>query len=204
MIVPPTLRRASPADFEEIVEVFLSCWRGSYSGVLPSHVLQGMTEERARGLWERALSTQDGEEQVTVATNAVTGTVRGVVRHGLKYPGHGIIWSLYVDPASQGCGVGSRLLRGAETSLTEAGAESASLWVFADNAASIAFYAHHGWLPGSEAPARSREFGERMYRLSKSFPDGRPGDTPTIKARSDGCRADQAEAATATAAGACP
>ncbi|WP_354191320.1 GNAT family N-acetyltransferase [Arthrobacter sp. UYCu712] len=162
-----------------------------------------MTEERARALWERALSTQYGAEDVTVATDAGTGAIAGVVRYGLEDPGHGIISSLYVDPASQGCGVGSRLLRGAESALTEEDVESASLWVFADNAASIAFYATHGWLPGSEPPARDREFGEPVYRLSKSFPDARP--TPPPSGSEPGSRtADQPGAATAFAAGICP
>lgn len=176
-----TLRTASPADIEGIVQVFLSCWRDNYSRVLPTHVLQGMTEERAHALWMRALSTQDGGEEATVATDAGTGTILGVLRHGLDRPGHGIIWSLYVDPSAQGRGIGSRLLRGAESALTEAGAASASLWVFADNAASIAFYAQHGWVPVSGTPAQSTEFGEPTSQLRKSLREVRPEGTDSLQ-----------------------
>jgi GNAT superfamily N-acetyltransferase len=169
--MPPALRRGSSADCDQIVEVFLACWRANYPQILPADLVQSMTEARARALWEQVLSTQDGDEEVIVAIDAGTGTVAGVVRCGFAHPGHGIVWSLYVDPVSQGYGIGSCLLRAAESALASGGASSASLWVFTANTASVAFYAHHGWVPVSENQGRSWEFGEPVHRLSKSFPD---------------------------------
>lgn len=178
--MPPALRRGSIADRDQIVEVFLACWRANYLQVLPANLVQSMTEARARVLWGQVLSTQDGGENVIVAVEAETGTVAGVVRCGPAHPGHAIVWSLYVDPASQGRGIGSRLLRAAESALVSGGATSASLWVFTANTASVAFYAHHGWVPVGKNQGRSWEFGEPVYRLSKSFrdaaiPDSDPG-----------------------------
>ncbi len=195
--MPPALRRGSSADCDQIVEVFVACWQVSHQRVLPAHLVQSMTEGRARALWERVLSTQDGVEEVIVAVGAEPGTVAGVLRCGLAHPGHGIIWSLYVDPASQGCGIGSRLLRAAESALASVGAMSASLWVFTANTASVAFYAHHGWLPVSENQGRSWEFGEPVHRLSKSFPDA---DTPPARLPA-GSKTDQSGATKTVTAG---
>lgn len=156
-----------------------------------------MTDGRARALWERVLSTQDGNEEVIVAVGLEPGTVAGVVRCGLVHPGHGIILSLYVDPASQGCGIGSRLLHAAESALASGGATSASLWVFTANTASVAFYARHGWFPVSENKGRSWEFGEPVHRLSKSFPDA---ETPPARPPA-GSKTDQSGAIRAVTEG---
>jgi ribosomal protein S18 acetylase RimI-like enzyme len=53
--------------------------------------------------------------------------------------------SLYVDPAAQGAGVGSRLLADAQARMHAAGHARAWLYVYADNAQGCAFYERHGW-----------------------------------------------------------
>jgi ribosomal protein S18 acetylase RimI-like enzyme len=53
--------------------------------------------------------------------------------------------SLYVDPAAQGAGVGSRLLADAEERIRAAGHPRAWLYVYADNGQGRAFYERHGW-----------------------------------------------------------
>ncbi|MFT4468511.1 GNAT family N-acetyltransferase [Arthrobacter sulfonylureivorans] len=179
MTKPPALRGASSADCDQVVEVFLACWRLSYVQVLPAQLIQSMTAERARALWMRALSAEKVDDEVIVAAGAETGTVAGVVRYGLPDSGHGIIWSLYVAPSAQGSGIGSRLLTAAESALRTRGAESASLWVFTANTPSMDFYASHGWLRGMEGPSRSQEFGEPVQRLAKSLV-GIPGTRTSV------------------------
>ena len=55
--------------------------------------------------------------------------------------------SLYVDPAAQGAGVGSRLLADAQERIRAAGHARAWLYVYAENAHGCAFYERHGWVP---------------------------------------------------------
>jgi ribosomal protein S18 acetylase RimI-like enzyme len=54
--------------------------------------------------------------------------------------------SLYVDPAAQGAGVGSRLLADAQERIRAGGHARAWLYVYAQNAHGCAFYERHGWV----------------------------------------------------------
>ena len=71
--------------------------------------------------------------------------VLGFVGFQLLQDGAGYISSLYVSPKLQGGGVGRLLLAEAERELRDAGARTARLWVFAENAPSHAFYLRQGW-----------------------------------------------------------
>lgn len=150
-----TLRTATPADLDAIVQVFLGCWRTSYASVLPSELVESMTDGRARAMWQRALTSTDG---VTIVAE-VDGHVRGVTRHSRD-----CVHSLYVDPAAQGQRLGTRLLDAAVASMRAGGATRLRLWVFADNAPSIAFYRSRGWLPDGTTRVQP-EFGQRELRL---------------------------------------
>jgi ribosomal protein S18 acetylase RimI-like enzyme len=74
--------------------------------------------------------------------------------------------SLYVDPAAQGAGVGSRLLADAEERIRAAGHARAWLYVYADNAQGRAFYEHHGWVAvgGLVGEGKWRAPGRRYER----------------------------------------
>jgi L-amino acid N-acyltransferase YncA len=155
------LRPATPADLDAVVAVFLACWRETYRGVLPDATIDAMSDDRARTLWERVLNSDEGE--VLVAENAAT--VLGVTRLAVS-GAHGVVHSLYVSPRSQGSGLGSQLLRAASDRLAELGVQDASLWVFAANAPSLAFYRRHGWVPDGGQRTQD-EFGELELRLAR-------------------------------------
>jgi ribosomal protein S18 acetylase RimI-like enzyme len=155
------LREASLDDLEQVVEVFLACWRGSYATVLPEPLVASMTDERATALWRRALNSPTGTTVVAVRD----GHVLGVTRFDTAGQ-QGAVHSLYVSPDAQGLGLGTRLLDHATAAFVACGQRSAELWVFADNAPSIAFYGSRGWRPdgGSRVEA---QFGEPELRLHK-------------------------------------
>ncbi len=146
-----------------MVEVFLGCWRSTYAGRLPDALVASMTDEAARSLWSRALTTTGRR----VALAEVDEQVCGVV--GFEASGEdGWVQSLYVSPSAQGHGIGSTLLGHAYDRLLEAGCHRAHLWVFADNSPSIAFYARHGWAPDG-AQRVEEAFGENEIRLSRAL-----------------------------------
>jgi ribosomal protein S18 acetylase RimI-like enzyme len=160
------LRPATSADVDAVVSVFLACWRESYRGVLPDSTIDAMSDEKAQRLWERVLGSDEGE--VLVAESAAT--VVGVTR--LSATGtHGVVHSLYVSPHSQGSGLGSQLLRAASARLAALGVKDASLWVFAANAPSLAFYRRQGWLPDGGQRTED-EFGEPELRLVRRLGRG--------------------------------
>ncbi|WIY82445.1 GNAT family N-acetyltransferase [Propionimicrobium sp. PCR01-08-3] len=158
-----TLRVASPDDLDRIVRVFLECWRQSYVGVLPSSVIDEMTDGRADALWQRVLASHEGEVVVAEDGRELLGLTR-YARIGNK----GAVHSLYVAPGVHGQGVGGRLLGHAETRLHAQGASVVRLWVFAANAGSLGFYRAHGWQPDGEQRVED-EFGEPELRLTKAL-----------------------------------
>ncbi len=153
------LRPATPADVDAVVSVFLACWRESYRGVLPDSTIDAMSDEKAKQLWDRALNSGDGEVLVAESAATVVGVTRLAV-NGTE----GVVHSLYVSPRSQGSGLGSQLLSAASTRLAALGVHDASLWVFAANAPSLAFYRRHGWMPDG-GQRTQEEFGEAELRL---------------------------------------
>lgn len=171
MTVPATkpqdrieLRPATPDDVPAVTSTFLGCWRESYARVLPPGLVASMSDERATAMWTRVL-TEAAPGDVVVATDAERdGLVVGVTRFVVLDDGSGMVHSLYVSPLAQGLGAGALLLRHAAQELRARGAALARLWVFRDNAPSIGFYAHQGWLPDGVSRVQD-EFGEPELRL---------------------------------------
>jgi GNAT superfamily N-acetyltransferase len=157
------LRNAGPADLESVVRIFLGCFRVTYAARLPSRLVASMSDEAARSLWARALTSPRREVVVAQVDDKVCGVV-GFAADGED----GWVHSLYVAPDAQGHGVGSTLVRHAADRLVEAGCRRAYLWVFAENEPSVRFYARHGWIPDG-ATRVEEPFGENEIRLSRSL-----------------------------------
>lgn len=162
------LREAGPADLDAVATLFLACWRVSYAAVLPDPVIAVFDEASARALWRRALETPPAGSVGIVAESTTSG-VLGIIRMGCDpdEPSAGHVFSLYVDPAAQGLGVGGRLLDEATKRLRSAGRTQGTLWVFAANLAARSFYGHHGWEPDGGERVEP-EFGEPELRLRRA------------------------------------
>jgi len=157
------IRDAAADDLAGIVTVFLACWRESYRGVLPDRLVDSMSDEKASELWRRGMAAQGAR----VALGVRDGVVLGVTRYALE-ESVGVVHSLYVSPDARGLGLGRRLLERAAADLQAAGATTATLWVFADNAPSIGFYRACGWLPDGVTRVQE-EFGEPELQLRKEL-----------------------------------
>lgn len=171
-------RPATTGDIDGIVAAFLGCWLVSYAAVLPRSLVDAMTPRRAGALWTRALAeAADGEVIVAESTDRSGPGIIGVTRWGLVPTGgdvpDGVVHSLYVSPPAHGQGVGSALLEVATERLAAAGVASARLWVFRDNAPSVAFYRRSGWLPDGSTRVQP-EFGEPEICLTKKLSTPRP------------------------------
>ena len=158
------LRDARPTDVDAVASLFLACWRVSYAQVLPKAVIAVFDEESARSLWRRALEVPRAGSVSIVAES--TRGVLGIIRTGSDpdEPSAGHVFSLYVDPAAQGLGVGGRLLDEATRRLRLDERTQATLWVFEANSAARAFYGHHGWEPDGGTRVEP-EYGEPELRL---------------------------------------
>ncbi|ADD43175.1 GNAT family N-acetyltransferase [Stackebrandtia nassauensis] len=173
-----TLRPAGPADLDAITEVMLACWRESYATVLPERAIATMTPELVERLWTRALTgTAPGAAIVAVSE---AGAVLGVTRYELGPDHGGIVQSLYVSPRAQRLGIGARLLSAAVAGLRDLDAPRFHLWVFADNAPSIAFYQRQGWvLDGTSRVQAGFDVEELRLEYAGSDPD--PGRSSALR-----------------------
>lgn len=163
-----TIRPARPDDLAPVADVFLACWRESYAGFLPEHVIRLYDEAGARKVWQPAI-LEPAADTIVLVAEAADGSVVGVARLG-RDPGEpeaGHVFSLYVRPDAQGGGVGARLLGAAEDRFRSEARRDATLWVFAANVAARSFYARQGWRPdGGERVEPA--YGEPELRLRRS------------------------------------
>jgi ribosomal protein S18 acetylase RimI-like enzyme len=166
---PVTIREARPDDLEAVSRVFLACWIVSYGAVLPERVVGLFDERTALELWRGPLESPRPGTTGLVAE--VRGRVYGITRLGADpdEPAAGHIFSLYVDPATQGLGVGGRLLGEAIERLEATGRTTVTLWVFAANEPARRFYARHGFLPDGGERVEAA-FGEPEMRLRRRSP----------------------------------
>jgi len=157
------LRTAVPADAEAAARCHLECWREAYRGLIPDSVLDSPT-----GLDQRI------ESWTTMITNGplrllavADGEVAGFIHFG---PGHDDdidvddeLGAIYVRKAWWGTGLGQRLL-----AVSAPGVPDAYVWVLADNARAIAFYAKNGFVAdgASKFLARLDATEIRMVRRS--------------------------------------
>ena len=162
------VRPATPDDLSGVLEVFLACWRESYRGVLPDAAIDAMTDERAEALWRRVLAATSGVVLVAERDGGIVGITRYAATPGDDGRVDGAVHSLYVSPRAHGGGIGGALLARATDELRDAGAEAATLWVFAANLPSIGFYEAKGW-HADGATRTQPEFGEPEQRMRKEW-----------------------------------
>jgi len=113
---------------------------------------------------ERRGSANENENENANETESGEPTVVGFITFGYESGTYqqsvdrGVVENIFVTRSRRGRGVGSALLRTAEETLAENGADVVSLDVMADNAGARRFYRRHGYDPHRvtmERPARS-------------------------------------------------
>jgi ribosomal protein S18 acetylase RimI-like enzyme len=127
------IRPATEADAPVIADIQARTWRWAYGDFITPDDMP-VTEERVPA-WREHIA--GGGVRVFDQDGTVVG-YSAVADDELK--------SLYVDPAAQGAGVGSRLLADAHERIRSAGHARAWLYVYAENAHGCAFYERHGWV----------------------------------------------------------
>jgi len=127
------LRKARHDDAAAIARLHVDTWRTTYAGMLPDGLLLKMSLERQTRMWERML--QEGET-VIVADDRRVGPI-GFGSYGPNRSGRdefsGEVYTLYVAPDHQSCGVGRGLLQSLFGALAREGHETALIWVLAEN-----------------------------------------------------------------------
>ncbi|MFO0998683.1 MAG: GNAT family N-acetyltransferase [Alphaproteobacteria bacterium] len=143
-MIAPAIRRARAADADAIAEVYVATWRSAYPGMLPDHVLVGMSAPRQASYWQGAITRSD--QSVLVAEDEA-GSIVGFAAAGPARPivprYRGEVFTLYVLQDHQGQGIGRSLLVGAFEALKGRGLAPVIVWVLAANPARF-FYERLG------------------------------------------------------------
>lgn len=141
-----TIRPAETRDATAVAQVHDRAWRGAYRGIIPGVALERMVERRGPRWWARLI-----RHQRTVLVLEVHGTIAGYATLGANRSKtlrvHGEIYELYIDPAYQGLGFGSRLFNAARERLKAARLGHFVVWALEDNASAIGFYQAIGGEP---------------------------------------------------------
>ena len=141
------VRLATPEDAPGIARVHVASWRAAYRGIVPDPILDALSVERRTMYWHDT-TTNPGEVPTWVAVvgaELVGFASGGPHRDDDLPPGAGELWSIYVQPASWGVGVGRALFERAVADLGARGFGPLALWVLTANERGRRFYERHGW-----------------------------------------------------------
>jgi len=170
-----TVRQARTEDAAGVARVYIESWHDTYADMLPLGMLCAMTPRGQAARWRAVIRART--ESVFVAERERHGIV-GMTSFGqardnaLGFDGE--IYTLYVDPAVYGSGVGSALLRGAFAKMSTKGYGSCVIWAHAKNNARF-FYEKLGGRVVAErtermmgGPVPETAFGWRTLALAET------------------------------------
>src|SRR5260370_41729117 len=139
------VRPAIIADVQAIARVDVETWQATYAGVLPDHLLVGLSERQRALVWSRFISRRPGDTIVALQRGVPEisqpegGRVLGFGSCGPQrdedIPFAGEVFTLYVDVDEQGRGIGRQILLALFARLVRCGLYSDAIWVLADNPA---------------------------------------------------------------------
>lgn len=173
MIQRPRVRPARPDDALGLALVQSASWRAAYPSLLPAAYLASLERAPLRRRWEAKLAA-GGRGGDTLVLEL--GEVIGYCETGpcLDEPGligfAGEVFTLYLHPTWWGRGWGDLLLARALELLAQRGLFWVVIWVLADNARALRFYARHGF--GLDGAARVDTLGggeQRVVRTARSL-----------------------------------
>ena len=145
-----SVRLAKPEDAAGIARVYIDSWQDTYPAILSKALLCSMTPKGQTARWHATIKA-NSREQVLVAETRNLGVIGmasvGAARDkGMGFDGE--VYTLYVDPAHYGRGVGRSLLDGSFAVLRSRGFSSCVIWAHASNPARFFYEALGGKLIG--------------------------------------------------------
>ncbi|WP_405491495.1 GNAT family N-acetyltransferase [Nocardia sp. NBC_00511] len=118
----------------------INCWRESYRGLVPQHVLDAFDVDRRVRSWERIRVDYPGQIVVAVMDDTVIGFASSGPDRDESPAAAYELSAMYVRAAHHGTGVAADLM---DAVLPADGATA--LWVFEENPRAQAFYRKYGF-----------------------------------------------------------
>jgi GNAT superfamily N-acetyltransferase len=142
------IRPAVPADASLLAELHVRSWQAGYRGLLPQPLLDGLDPVARLARWEAILQDTDWTGEGTLVAedgDELVGFARLCPERDTQLRTAGEVAAFHVAPDHWRKGVGGRLMSAALRQLTDAGFDTAMLWVLSGNEGAIRFYEATGW-----------------------------------------------------------
>ena len=143
------IRRARPEDASGIAAVHVAAWHEAYRGLFSDAAIASRSLAIREAQWQRQLARpEDKAPQIWVAEEE--GRLVGFISAGRcldqnAAPRLGEVYTLYLEPAQIGRGVGRALMDEALQGLRQRGFSEAVLWVLDRNERAQRFYRAAGF-----------------------------------------------------------
>jgi ribosomal protein S18 acetylase RimI-like enzyme len=174
------IRRAVDADAAAIAVVHVRSWQGAFPGLIPQSYLDALRPEDRLEMWHEALAAtawpsmgtfvavSDGNGEPVRADQpdprgAEDAPIVGFVCLGPSRDAEadprtvGEIYTIYLDPAAWGSGVGVLLHDAALAEMRLGSYRRATLWTLGTNERARHFYERHGW--HADGGAKTHDWG---------------------------------------------
>lgn len=169
-------REAQSSDAAAIGAVHVTSWRETYTGLLPTQLMNGLSAEARSAMWSTIIDNPatSGGTAVFVATIASEivgfGACGGQRDEVLKERGFDSeVGAIYVLRSHQHAGVGSTLMNLMARKLLGQGRTAATLWVLRENASARRFYERLGGaLVGEKA---DEQWDEKLSEVAYGWSD---------------------------------
>lgn len=175
------LRNACVSDARVVTDIHVRSFQKNFAGLVAAEFIAAIDVPAREAIWlARIADSHDSGCQLHIAE--LDGRVVAFAWAGplpdkdAESLSMGHLFSLHVDPALTGSGIGSVLLAHVESALRQASYAVASLWVVVGNSSARRFYQRQGWQP------------DGSYRVEPLGLEGEPGpqaDVVVVRYRRD-------------------
>ncbi|HET6983290.1 MAG TPA: GNAT family N-acetyltransferase [Myxococcaceae bacterium] len=138
-VLAPQIRQATSGDAPGIARVQVLTWQQTYRGILPDSFLEGLDVERSAESWRAVLADRRRVTHVIDAMGILGFCTAGPSR-GDPNGYRGEVEAIYVDPAEQGQGHGTALVRAAMDWLAAKRLIPVLVWALEANTRAHGFY----------------------------------------------------------------
>lgn len=146
MVTSESVRVASQADIDGIVDVHVTAWQAAYRGIMPDHILDNISRQKRRARWQENLRHPIRKTIVYDDGSRILGFASyGPCRDEDAAEGVGELMAIYVAPDSWHRGIGHALWQVSQAEMIP-DFSAVTVWVLKDNSPARQFYEAMGFL----------------------------------------------------------
>jgi len=155
-----TIRLCLPADAPAMAEIHMRSWEAAYRDIVPAEYIREKNATRPER-WRQFLAGEISSQHIIEADGNPAGMLCfGPSREEDAGEDTYEVYAIYLHPDYFRQGIGTRAMNYALGEAKKLGKLSMTVWVFAENASAIAFYAACGFVP--DGKIQTGEYGKTL------------------------------------------